>query len=174
MSRVITKIPQISASTADSHRPKKLDRIMTYTDELIEWEKTRKIMFTSVSPRVRASLEKKIPTNQSRNPVNQSTPRRRRRRLRLVALAPRHMPNSAARGTPEREATRRAGGTRGKKGDTEEGAGTAGVRPRRLPGDHRRRGGRGDRAGQGRRRAEPSERQALQIWGPGLGLARFL
>lgn len=59
MSRVITKIPQISTSTADSHRPKKLDRIMTCTDELIEWEKTRKIMFTSVSPRVRASLEKK-------------------------------------------------------------------------------------------------------------------
>jgi hypothetical protein len=82
---------------------------------------------------------KKIQTKQSRNPVNQSTPRRRR--LRLVGLAPRHMPNSAARGSPEQEATRRAGGTRGRKGDTEEGARTSGVRPRRLPSDHRRRGG---------------------------------
>lgn len=36
-------------------------------------------------------------------------------------------------------------------------------------------GGRGDRAARGSvRRAKPSERQALQIWGPGLGLARFL
>lgn len=60
MSRDIIKIPQISTSTADSHRPKKLDRIMTETDELIKWEKkTRKIMFTSVSPGARASLEKK-------------------------------------------------------------------------------------------------------------------